>query len=195
MLVKSARPRISTRSGQFSTSTRVNDGSAQRSRVTSVTVTFDAVVTFAGAVASAFTLNRTGGGAVNFAASANIVSGVTVVTLNGFTGAEAENGSLRDGRYTLTALQNQISAGGLALDGNGDGTAGDNFTFGDTQGLFRFYGDMNGDRRIDISDFGYFSLAYLTLANYNPALDVNNDGRIDIFDFGQFSVRFFTTLP
>ena len=54
---------------------------------------------------------------------------------------------------------------------------------------------MTGDRRVDISDFGFFSLAYLTPANYNAALDFNNDGRIDIADFGQFSVRFFTTLP
>ena len=54
---------------------------------------------------------------------------------------------------------------------------------------------MNGDRRVDISDFGFFSLAYLTPANYNSALDFNNDGRIDIADFGQFSARDFTTLP
>ena len=59
----------------------------------------------------------------------------------------------------------------------------------------RFYGDVNGDRRVDISDFGFFSLAYLQPANFNPALDFNNEGRIDISDFGQFSVRFFTTLP
>jgi hypothetical protein len=54
---------------------------------------------------------------------------------------------------------------------------------------------MTGDRRVDISDFGFFSLAYLTSANFKPALDFNNDGRIDIADFGQFSVRFFTSLP
>ena len=70
-----------------------------------------------------------------------------------------------------------------------------NATFGDPQGHFRYFGDLNGDRRVDISDFGFFSLAYLTPANFNPALDFNGDGRIDIADFGQFSVRFFTTLP
>ena len=43
-----------------------------------------------------------------------------------------------------------------------------NYTFGDAQGLFRFYGDMNGDRRVDISDFGFFSLAYLTPAELQP---------------------------
>jgi hypothetical protein len=84
-------------------------------------------------------------------------------------------------------LASQVSAGGQQMAAN--------FTFGNPQGLFRFYGDMNADRRIDIADFGFFSLAFLNAPNYNPALDFNNDGRIDIADFGQFSVRFFTTLP
>jgi hypothetical protein len=174
----------------------VNDGSVQRSRVTSLTVTFSTQVTFAGPVASAFTLNRAGdGAAVTFTAAASVVNGVTVVTLNGFTGSATQFGSLADGRYTLTALAGQITANGRQLDGNGDGTAGDNYTIGSAQGLFRFYGDMNGDRRVDISDFGFFSLAYFTPANYNAALDFNGDGRIDVTDFGQFSLRFFTNLP
>ena len=54
------------------------------------------------------------------------------------------------------------------------------FTCGDAQGLFRFYGDMNADRRVDIADFGFFSLAFLNQANYNAALDFNSDGRDDI---------------
>ena len=44
--------------------------------------------------------------------------GGTVVTLTNFTGPETEFGSLRDGRYTLTALASQISAGSQALDGD-----------------------------------------------------------------------------
>ena len=80
---------------------------------------------------------------------------------------------------------------GQPLDGDGNGFIG-----GDrVQSFHRFFGDVTGDRRVDISDFGFFSLAYLTPANYNAALDFNADGRIDISDFGQFSVRFFTTLP
>lgn len=55
-------------------------------------------------------------------------------------------------------------------------------------------GDVNGDARIEISDFGFFALAYLSPANYKAALDYNGDGRIDIADFGQFSVRFVTSL-
>jgi hypothetical protein len=177
-------------------STQVNDGSAQRSRVTSLTVTFSATVSFAGTVANAFTLTRNSdGAAVNFAATASILGGVTVVTLNNFTGSATNFGSLADGRYTLTGLASQISAGGQALDGDGDGQPGDDYHFGDAQGLFRFYGDINGDRHIDIADFGLFSLAIFNPANYNAAFDFNGDGMIDIADFGQFSIRIFTPLP
>jgi hypothetical protein len=177
---------------------RINDGAAQRSRITDLTVTFSAQVTFAGAVSNAFTLVRTGGGSVNFSATANVVGGVTVVTLNGFTGSETQFGSLRDGRYTLTALASQISAGGLVLDGDGDGQPGGNLTFGDAQGLFRFYGDINGDRHVDIADFGLFSATFnlsTGQSGFLAAFDFNGDGHIDIADFGQFSIRFFTMLP
>jgi Right handed beta helix region len=174
----------------------VNDGSAQRSRVTSLQVTFTAQVTFAGAVANAFTLTRVSDGAVvTFTATANTVNGVTVVTLSNFTGGATNNGSLADGRYTLTALSSQITIGGSALDGDGDGVAGGNFTFGDAQGLYRFFGDINGDRHVDIADFGVFSASIFNPANYLAAFDFNNDGVIDIADFGQFSLRIFTPLP
>jgi hypothetical protein len=179
-------------------SVRVNDGSAQRSRVTELTVTFNTIVSFGGPVANAFTMLRNGGKAVTFAATASVVGGVTVVTLSGFAGNETQFGSLRDGRYTLTALASQISAGGQPLDGNGDGQPGGNFVFGDAQGLFRMFGDFNGDRQVDGFDFGAFSSTFnLTSqqAGFLAMFDINGDGQIDGFDFGQFSGRFNTVLP
>src|SRR5439155_4261921 len=130
------------------------------SRIASLKFTFSLEISFAGPVASAFTLTRNGGGLVNFTATASVVSGMTVVTLGNFTGAETQFGSLADGRYTLTALASQISSAGIALDGNGDGTPGGNYVVGDAQGLFRLFGDANGDRRVDIADFGIFSTSY-----------------------------------
>jgi uncharacterized delta-60 repeat protein len=174
---------------------QVNDGSVQRSRVTSLTVRFSGLMTFSGLPAQAFTLVRTGGGAVTFTANVSVEFGGTVVVLNNFTGTETEFGSLRDGRYTLTALASQISSGGQALDGDANGTPGGNFVSGDAQGLFRFFGDINGDRHVDIADFGLFSQSIFNPANYIAAFDFNGDGRVDIADFGQFSVRLFTPLP
>jgi probable HAF family extracellular repeat protein len=178
--------------------TQVNDGSLQRSRVTSLTIRFDSQVTFTGTVASAFTLTRNGGGAVSFAANATVVNGVTIVTLSNFTGNETQFSSLRDGRYTLTALSSQISGPGGALDGDGDGQAGGNYTFGDAQGLYRYFGDVNADRHVDIADFGLMSITYGLHAGQTGFvwyLDFNGDGTIDILDFGQFSIRMFTMLP
>jgi hypothetical protein len=181
------------------TSTRVNDGAAQRSRVTSLTVAFNTQVSFAGAVADAFDVSRIGGAAIGgFTATASVVNGVSIVTLSNFTGASTQFGSLADGRYTLTALASQIHVGGVPLDGNSDGTPGGDYTFGDAQGLFRFFGDINGDRHVDIADFAVLSNSFNSSTgqtNYLGYLDFNGDGHIDIADFGQFSVRFFTPLP
>jgi hypothetical protein len=172
-------------------STIVNDGAAQRSRVTSLQVTFSAQVSFAGPVANAFTLMRTGGASVNFQASASVINGVTVVTLNNFTGAETDTfGSLNDGRFTLTALASQITANGQQM--------GSNYTFGDAQGLYRLFGDVNGDQTVNGFDLGFFRNAFGTQAgdaNYLSYFDLNGDGVINGFDLGQFRTRFGTMLP
>lgn len=183
------------------TGTVIDDGTAQRSNVKSITISFNAQVNIGG---SAFTLSRVGGGSVGFTATPSVLNGVTVVTLTNFTGSEVEaSGSLKDGRYTLTGVASQITNGVspntiLQLDGNGDGTPGDNFTFGETQGLYRFFGDVNGDRRVDIADFGLFSTSYNLMVGQNGyigAFDFDGNGRIDIADFGQFSLRYLANLP
>src|SRR5439155_8512982 len=178
----------------------VNGGAAQRSRVTGLAVTFNAQVSFATTPGAAFTLVRNSdGAAVNFTATAGVVGGVTVVTLNAFTGSAAQFGSLADGRYTLTALAGQVSTAGVTpLDGNGDSTPGDDYTFGDPQGLFRFYGDANGDRRVDVADLGQFAGTYLKTSidpGYLAYFDFNADGRVDVADLGAFASRYLTTLP
>jgi hypothetical protein len=179
---------------------QVNGGAVQRSMVTSISVAFSTVVGLPANVASAFTLTRIGGGAVTIgSATAQTVNGGTVVTLSGFSGAEAsQGGSLNDGRYTLTALANQITANAFQLDGNGDGTAGDNFTFGDSGAatgnqLYRFFGDVNGDRFVNGTDFADFRTAFGTQSpdpNYNVAFDLNGDGFVNGTDFGVFRTNF-----
>jgi autotransporter-associated beta strand protein len=177
------------------TSVRVNDGAVQRSCVTSLTLTFSDPATFSITPGTAFTLVRFSDGAiVQFDATATLVNGVTVVTLANFGGNATEFGSLADGRYLLTALANQITFSGEPLDGNADGTAGDNFA----TVSFRFFGDVNGDQIVNGLDFGFFKSAFGTQVgdpNYLGFLDFNGDGVINGFDFGQFKLRFGTTLP
>jgi hypothetical protein len=127
---------------------------------------------------------------------------MTLVVLGGFSGAETSSGgSLNDGRYTLTALAVAVSASGVSLDGNGDGIAGDDFVFADAWqvgGLFRLFGDFNGDRTVNITDLTAFRNAFgATTAdgNYQPLLDFNGDGVINLTDLTQFRNRFGVILP
>jgi hypothetical protein len=105
---------------------------------------------------------------------------------------------LADGRFILTALAGQISGKNGALDGDGDGQPGGNFSFGDTQGLFRFFGDANGDQVVNGLDLGLFRSAFGTAigdANFDSFFDFNGDGVINGLDLGQFKLRFGAALP
>ncbi len=141
--------------------------------------------------AGAITVQRVGtGGAltpVGFTLDlSGSTGGQTVARLN-FTGSQTAFGSLVDGRYQIAVDRR------LVLDSGGRAMAADY-----SANFHRYFGDVNGDARIDIADFGVFSLGYGTQsgqANYVGYLDFNGDGRIDIADFGQFALRFFTTLP
>jgi hypothetical protein len=172
------------------TSVQVNDGSVQRSRVTSLLVTFDLPPLPAGGLANGFQVKRQSDDAV--VSLAAVLSGNTV-TLT-FSGGPVEFGSLADGRYTLTARATQIGADGLQLDGNGDGTAGDDYVLvGDptTNKLFRLFGDADGSGTVDALDFGAFLGAFGTA---NPNFDFDNGGAVDALDFGQFLQRFGTGI-
>src|SRR5262249_12872599 len=92
----------------------VNDGSAQRSRGTSLTVTFSTVVTLD---PGAFALVGQDGGAIQLTVAQAVVDGHSVDTLT-FSGAGIIGGSLADGQYTLTVHGGLVHDGfGQALDG------------------------------------------------------------------------------
>jgi uncharacterized membrane protein len=164
---------------------QINDGSAQRSRVTSLTVNFDSLVTLPANAANAFQLKRQSDNAVvaiNAAVSGN------AVTLT-FIGGPLDYGSLADGRYTLTALASQISGGNF--DGNGDGIAGDDYVLiGDpstSPKLFRLFGDANGDGTVAANDFILFRQSF---GAANDMFDFDGNGTVNADDFIQFRMRF-----
>ncbi|MBX7106481.1 MAG: hypothetical protein K1X57_20570 [Gemmataceae bacterium] len=165
----------------------VGDGTAQRSTVTSIKVTFDSAVTFTGSPASAFTLTRISDGASVALAAA--VSG-NEVTLS-FTGGAVNGKSLADGRYTLGVLASQFAGGGF--DGNGDGTPGDDYTLvgNPTNKLFRLFGDVDGSGQVTSSDFLAFRLAFLSSS---AIFDFNGNGTVDSSDFLQFRLRFLQSV-
>jgi RHS repeat-associated protein len=170
----------------------VNGGAAQRSMLTSITVTFNQVVALA---AGAFVLSPDAGGpAISLNQAVQIVNGRTVVTLT-FAGTGIIGGSLADGRYTLTIVSvNVHDSLGVALDGDGDGQAG-----GDSVShLFRLFGDVNGDGVVNGLDLALFRSAFGTSfgnPNFVDYLDQNGDGAVNGLDLAAFRARFGTTLP
>ncbi|MBX7103983.1 MAG: hypothetical protein K1X57_07870 [Gemmataceae bacterium] len=165
------------------TSIKVADGSAQRSVVRTLTVTFDQPVMFAGDPAGAFVVRR---GSETVALSAAVTTGTaTTVTLT-FSGPGTQFGSLVDGRYSLTVLSNQV-LGIEALDGDADGLAGGDYV----ANFHRLFGDSNGDARVDSVDFLAFRLG---LGLNNPAFDFDGDGIVGPSDFLQFRLRFLQAI-
>jgi hypothetical protein len=200
------------------TGVQVNDGSAQRSEVRSLAVTFSGPVSFAGGnAAAAFQLQHVQtGDNVNLAAAVSTnAAGQTVVTLtflptnvNGVNDTDPVSGSnggllsLADGRYQLTVFGAAVSDASLgwALDGDGDGDPSGNYvTLPETAAaatglhLYRLFGDTTGDGIVDLSDLTVFRTAY-NAAVGNPAylsfLDADNSGVIDLTDLAQFRTRY-----
>ncbi|MBX7104465.1 MAG: hypothetical protein K1X57_10315 [Gemmataceae bacterium] len=169
----------------------VGDGTNQRSTVRQLVVTFEAPVTFAGSPADAFTLRRQSDNATVDLAVAMDPTGTTATIT--FTGGPTQFGSLADGRYTLGILASQLNGDGL--DGDGNGTGGDDYTLvgnpATAPRLFRLLGDADGNGQVTSSDFLAFRLAFLSP---NPTFDFDNSGTVSSSDFLAFRLNFLKTI-
>jgi arylsulfate sulfotransferase len=166
-------------------SVMVNDGSAQRSMVNQITVTFDgAAVLDPGAIE----LRRQDGSLVGLHADISVLSGQTVAVLT-FVGPEFVGGSLADGDYTLTVLANRVhDRWGRELDGENDGRAG-----GDcVDAFFRLFGDSDGDRDVDHADLDVMLSSFTKTrgdVGYLWYFDFDGDDDVNGLDMAQFNHR------
>ena len=120
--------------------------------------------------------------AVSFDANTNTAT----ITFPGFA-----NGTLPDGNYRLTLLAPGITSGAGQLDGNRDGTGGDNFTFE----FFVLAGDANRDKAVNLLDFNILA-ANFGQANRNFAQgDFDYSGTVNLQDFNLLAARFGQVLP
>jgi subtilisin-like proprotein convertase family protein len=166
----------------------INDGGVERSVVRELTVSFSEIVNVD---SSSFLLENLDAG-TSFApdVTSQYVNGRTVATLT-FSGSDIIGGSLADGNYRLTTLDTITDASGNRLDGNGDGSAGDDRT----DDFFRLYGDVTGDGSVDVFDLLQLRQAYEPSGGtYNAALDYDGDGEVDIFDLLEFRKRFGSSI-
>lgn len=176
--VRISVPQIST--------VQVNDGSAQRSRVKSLRLPFNELVTFD---SSSFLLTGPAGTVpMSIDNSASTLT-QTIVILTP-TGPGIIGGSLPDGLYSLTLFASQVTDSfSQALDGDGDGIPGGDFDFD----FHRLFGDLDGNRTVDGSDFSAFGAAF-GYTGFDSAFDYDDSSTVDGSDFGEFGNRFGVTL-
>ncbi|MBX7105228.1 MAG: hypothetical protein K1X57_14190 [Gemmataceae bacterium] len=178
------------------TAVQINGGAVQRSRVTTLKVTFDTPVTVANPNA-AFTLDRVTPTTGSVTLS-SVLDGsglfMTITFTGGLVDGAAGKFSLQDGRYTLTVVPAQFSGSGV------DGNAGvlvnnkfDSTPYGTptptspATGIFRLFGDASGNGKVESDDFLSFRLAFLSS---NDAFDFDGNGTVDSGDFLRFRLGF-----
>lgn len=177
----------------------VGDGSAQRSRVDGLTISFDSDVTI-GSGAIEVVKRGADGGSVDVTVSSEVVEGKTVATLT-FAGGFTEFGSLVDGNYQLRIDGSLITnSAGLQFDGDGDGQPGGDLLFGadEADNFFRFYGDTDGNRSVNFGDFGIFRTTFgveSSSEDFIAELDFEANGSVGFSDFNAFRSRFGVELP
>lgn len=175
-------------------SMQVNDGSAQRSLVTSIKVTFSETVTFPSGILAAFQLERTANGSLG-TVNLNAVQAGSVVTITFAAGGTVgidPGASLQDGSYKLTIFADKVSGTGGTLDGDGDGISEGNPIDNKSLALHRLFGDADGNGSVTAADFNAFRLVYGTTG---PSIfDFNGDNSVSATDFNQFRTRYGVTL-
>jgi len=100
--------------------------------------------------------------------------------------------SLVDGVYRATLPAAGIAdSQGRGLDGNSDGTGGDNYAYE----FHHLTGDGNGDRKVDHEDFAILYANKDQAGRRYTQGDFNFDGAVDFVDFQILELAFGKTLP
>jgi hypothetical protein len=157
-------------------SVQINDGSAQRSMVTSLTVTFNGVVTLE---PGALQLEGPGG-LVPLNVVTSVVGNQTLAVIT-FSGPDIIGGSQPDGDYTLTVMADRLH------DPSRQTLTADSVT-----SFFRLFGDSNGNGIIDFQDLERFASTFgkgEADTNYLAYFDYYGDGRVDFDDLIQLLRR------
>jgi hypothetical protein len=101
--------------------------------------------------------------------------------------------TLADGNYRATVFAAAVTdAQGRPLDGNADGTGGDDFT----TDFFHLTGDANHDRSVDFLDLAKLAQNYNATGGGKTYADgdFNGDGKVDFLDLAKLAQNYNTSL-
>ena len=164
-------------------SVKVNDGTAQRSMVTSLTFTTSVPATLG---SDALTLSLHSGGPVGFTVTPSNPSGDGKTYVLSFSGSGVVGSSLPDGIYDLKVKASSVTDGfGQSLSG-GD----------QTLTLHRLYGDADGNKSVNsLDNFKLRSTFGLSLGApaYLWYFDYDGNNSVNSLDNFQFRSRFGVT--
>ncbi len=175
-------------------SVKVNGGVPQRSKVENLVIEFNGLVTVE---QGAFQVVRRGTWEeVSVAFTIEDIGDKTFATVT-FSGQLTQFGSLIEGNYQLTVRGNLVHDrfSGRDVDGDDDGLPGGDYLFGEVEldAFFRYFGDADGDRDVDLTDFAHFRRTYNKGASepsFNPAFDYDSNGVVNLADFAFFRRNF-----
>ena len=179
----------------------INDGSAQRSSVTQLTVVFSidaniqALIT-SGQIADAVrVVNTTTNAPVPLAADRYLYNAATrtlTIDLNGLSVSEFSDTARFQLRLDTTLITQAGNPGNPLVDSDGTSDAIHRFSF------HQLKGDFDGNARVDSADQAIFQVAYGALigsSRYRAFMDFNGDGRIDQRDLLVFRRQLGIILP
>ncbi|MGC4031412.1 MAG: dockerin type I domain-containing protein, partial [Tepidisphaeraceae bacterium] len=155
----------------------VNNGNAQRSTVTSLTLVFSRAVHLG---TGAIVLSGVSGTPANISYVLSPANDASTYTL---TFPAQVGGSLADGGYQL-----KLNAALVTDVATGQPMAAD-----DTRTFYRLFGDGDGNGTVNFNDFLALQTAFNTTSAdpaYNAAFDANGDNKIDFNDFLAFQTHF-----
>ena len=177
----------------------INEGSAQRSSISQLTITLDGDVEVDANAITLIQRSDADGKTTGTVVATSHVCGlddngntILIVTFESLT--RNDSGVLEDGNYQLTIDHTKVRRAGTSI------TMEQDFVFGDTavDNFYSLFGDNNGDRTINVVDLLALRQTYLRStadSGYNPAMDFDGNGTVNVIDLLSFRRRFLTTLP
>lgn len=164
-----------------------NNATTQRSRIRNIQMTFDQPVTLTAASLNVELVNGPVSpyGQINVTVASVVNNGDGTCTAT-FQVSGTSYGVLVDGNYTVTLIGSTVS-----------NSNGETMTSNPTDSTFSYFGDSNGDRKVNGTDLAVMQHALrsrLGMSSYLSYMDYDGNGIVDTGDYNLFLAHYMTML-